>query len=662
MKRAILFICLLWWLAACQQPDETVPTVPTQAMEVLAETAVPTRIVVDEGSAIAEEAAAPTAVPEPTTEPTLTVEPTPLPGTELVVCMGKEPTSLYLYGDSSLPATAVRHALYENLYTSLSYGYQPQALEKMPSLADGDAFFQEVTARENDWVMNAAGRLVRLVEREQVVDASGKTVTFKEGNEVVMQQLVVDFAVKPLVWSDGTAVTAADYLLGFTVASDPDTPNNKTITERTASYEAIDDTHLRWSGIPGYLDITYFSNIWPPLPSHQLQGMTPRQLLDAPEVAQMPLSTGPFVVEEWLPGSEIRLGRNPHYYRASEGLPKLGRLIFRFGTDGATILQDPALGGCDVVTQDVFGQEQLTAVGGDPTPAQQAGAVFHIQPSPIYEHIAFGIDSVFTDDFRRPDWFEDKRVRQAITMCTNRQQMIDELTGGYGEMMHAYIPNQHPLYPADLPEWDYDPVAANALLDEAKLLDLDGDGRRQELSSGTTFTITIGTNNESGLRQQINNIFQENMRDCGIVVETYTRSAGTWFGDGPGGPVFGRRFDLAEFGWLSRVQPNCDLYLSENVTGPESIGLGGWSNVNVTGWRNEAFDTACRAARAALPGTPDYDSNHQAALRIFADELPAMPLFTRIELAVAQPTVQNIQLNTTQPSELWNVFEWDIEE
>ena len=127
MKRAILFICLLWWLAACQQPDETVPTVPTQAMEVLAETAVPTRIVVDEGSAIAEEAAAPTAVPEPTTEPTPTAEPTPLPGTELVVCMGKEPTSLYLYGDSSLPATAVRHALYENLYTSLSYGYQPQA-------------------------------------------------------------------------------------------------------------------------------------------------------------------------------------------------------------------------------------------------------------------------------------------------------------------------------------------------------------------------------------------------------------------------------------------------------------------------------------------------------------------------------------------------------
>lgn len=83
--------------------------------------------------------------------------------------------------------------------------------------------------------------------------------------------------------------------------------------------------------------------------------------------------------------------------------------------------------------------------------------------------------------------------------------------------------------------------------------------------------------------------------------------------------------------------------------------------MNVTGWRNEAFDVACRAARAVLPGTADYEANHQAALRIFADELPALPLFTRIELAVAQPTVQNIRLNTTQPSELWNVFEWDVE-
>lgn len=640
---------------ACQQPDGAVAPAPTATVELLEVTAVPTSMAIDEGAAAVAEN--PTAVPEPTQTPT--VEPTPLPGASLVVCMGQEPTSLAWYGDTSLTATAVRHALYENLYTSLDYGYQPQALEKMPSLADGDAHFQEVVARENDWVINAAGRRVRLVEGEKVVLSGGQTAVFDEGDELAMQQLVVEFAVKPLVWSDGTAVTAADYLLGFAVASDPDTPSNKTVPERTATFQALDDTHFRWVGLPGYLDPAYFLNIWPPLPSHQLQGLTPRQMLEAAEVTQMPLSTGPFVVEEWVPG-ELRLGRNPHYYRASEGLPKLGQLVVRFGVDG-TVLQDGALAGCDVVTQDVFGQDVVTAVAGDPTPAQQAGAVLHVQPSPIYEHIAFGVDSVFSDDFRRPDWFEDKRVRQAIAMCTDRQRMVDELTGGHGQLMHAYIPSQHPLYPADLLQWPYDPAAANTLLDEARLTDLDGDGRRQELSSGTTFTITIGTNGESALRQQINAIFQENMRDCGIVVETYTRSAGTWFGDGPGGPVFGRRFDLAEFGWLSRPQPSCELYLSENVTGPESIGLGGWGNMNVTGWRNEAFDVACRAARAVLPGTADYEANHQAALRIFADELPALPLFTRIELAVAQPTVQNIRLNTTQPSELWNVFEWDVE-
>lgn len=49
------------------------------------------------------------------------------------MCLGSEPTSLFLYGDDSLAATAVRHALYENLYTTLNYDYQPQGLQSCPA-------------------------------------------------------------------------------------------------------------------------------------------------------------------------------------------------------------------------------------------------------------------------------------------------------------------------------------------------------------------------------------------------------------------------------------------------------------------------------------------------------------------------------------------------
>lgn len=651
MKR-VIWLTIVLLLAACQNDSD--PTPAPQPTDAPAETAAATNTPasITEGASDATE---PTPLPTNTAVPipieTAVPSPTPLPDTEIVVCTGTEPQDLYLYGDNSLAATAVRHAIYENLYTTLDYEYQAQALTKMPSLADGDAFLQETVVSDGDWIINASGGLVQLIEDEAVIDINGERVIFSEGDEITMPQLVVDFTVEPMTWSDGTAVSTADYLFSFDIAANLATPTDKTLTERTASFVGTSDTSMRWTGIPGHLNTTYFTNIWSPLPSHQLQQYSAAELLAAPEAIQLPLGNGPFMLEGWEPGVEIRLVRNPHYYRLNQGLPKIGRLTFRFVADSSSLLTDTSLGGCDVVLQDLLTIDQLDAISG-------SGAALHTTPSQIYEHISFGVDSILDYANLQPDWFELAQIRQAIAMCTDRQRMVDELTGGYGEIVHAYIPNQHPLYPADATEWTYDPAAANGLLDDIGFQDYAGDGRRQDVTSGTTMTITLGTHSESPIRQQINAIFQENMRDCGIIVELYERSAGTWFGDGPGGPVFGRRFDLATFGWLARPQPTCNLYLSENITGPESSGLGGWGNVNVTGWSNETYDSACRAAEAALPGLPEYVVNHQTAVRVFTDELPALPLFTRVKLTAASPSVQNVAPNTTQRSELWNVFEW----
>ena len=174
-------------------------------------------------------------------------------------------------------------------------------------------------------------------------------------------------------------------------------------------------------------------------------------------------------------------------------------------------------------------------------------------------------------------------------------------------------------------------------------------------------TITLGTNSESSLRLRITDIFQENMVDCGIPVETYDFPAGTWFAEGPVGRVFGRRFDLAEFAWIGKPLPDCGLYLTENITGPEEGGFGGWQNTNVTGWSSEEFDAACLAALDAMPAGAGYDENQREALRIFAQELPAIPLFTNIKVAAVRPWIQNVKLDPSQPSLLWNIFAWDIE-
>ena len=139
-----------------------------------------------------------------------------------------------------------------------------------------------------------------------------------------------------------------------------------------------------------------------------------------------------------------------------------------------------------------------------------------------------------------------------------------------------------------------------------------------------------------------------------------TRAAGAGFAPGPAGKVFGRQFDLAQLAWINRIQPDCGLYLSRHIPGPILDGFNGWQSVNVSGWSNEAYDAACNEALSSLPGQPGYGEAHQEAMRIFAQELPAMPLFTRMRLAATTPDVLNFRLDSTQPSALWNAFELDM--
>jgi peptide/nickel transport system substrate-binding protein len=510
----------------------------------------------------------------------------------------------------------------------------------------------------------------------QFVRGDGEFVTFDrtltaDGTEpLLMQQMTVDFTFKAMTWSDGTPVTAADSVFSYEIAASPDVPGDQSKIERTASYEATGDLTTTWTGLPGFLDPEYFTNVWTPLPQNQLGDFSAAELVAEASAAPQPLSSGPFVVTEWRRGEALILGPNPSYYRADLALPHITELTMRFDLAGETAVNQIAAG-CDIVTHDAITLSQTP----DILAAAETGELLATFVSNnIFEHIDFGINSWenYGDGARngRPDWFEDVRVRQAITLCTNRQQLVDEITSGQSRILHAYIPDDHPLYPAEAQAWDYDPVAGNSLLDEVGFEDTDGDGFRElverDLSATivatTTMSITLSTNSESDIRLRINELVAADLAACGIQANTLDVNANDWFDDGPFSPLFGRRFDLATFAWRTSIRPPCGLYLSSNVTGPEERGFGGWSNINATGWIDEAYDAACNAALAALPGTPEYAANHLAAAQIFTEQLPIIPLFHYLKTAVTQPTVLNFQPDASQPSELWNLAEFDIEE
>lgn len=652
-------------LAACQ---------PAATPETVIQTVVVTEIVEGEPVEVIQVV---TPTPEPTGPRTL------------VICQGQEPDTLYSFVGAMLAKSHVLEAVYDgylgpgNGIDSNSYAYQPVILEKLPSLADGDASLNSVTVSEGDTVVDAEQNVVSLEPGIMIVPAGETEPVEYTGGEVEMDQLVATFKLLPgLMWSDGTPLTASDSVYSFNLWADPDTDQPKFALERTQSYEATDDLTLVWTGLPGYKDATYYINFFGVYPEHVWGQFTAAELKEAEESTRAPLGYGPYIVDEWVQGDNITLHKNPNYFRADEGLPKFETAVYRFVGEGSNANIAAILSGeCDIVDQ-TSGLDDQSELLLELQSAGQINATF--VTGTVYEHVDFGIQHISYDDGYdggindRPDFFSDIRMRKAFSMCMDRQALIDTILFGQSITIDTYLPPQHPLFNPDVEPVVYDVEAGSALLDEVGWKDPDNDPTTPRVAQGvegvpdgTTLTVAYETT-DSTLRQQITAILQQSMGQCGIQANITLYPAAEWFADGPDGKLFGRRFDLGEFAWLTGVQPACELYKTDQVPGPvgeewisimdgqpRTFSANGWGGQNNTGYSNPVYDAACNKAITSLPGQPSYDEGHLEAQKIFSEDLPVVALFLRIKLAATRPDMCNFIMDPTSNSEMWNIEEFD---
>jgi peptide/nickel transport system substrate-binding protein len=605
-----LLIILSLILAACQAP----PVSP----EPIVETVVVTEVV----------EATPVEVIQ-----VITPTPEPAGPRTLVICTGLNPDTLYPY---SSPGTSI---LYESFaeggwkaFDNNSFAYQPVILEKLPNLADGDAAIDVVTVGEGDLV----------------VDASGGVVTLgPNADQSIM--------IKPV--GGGEAIP---YL---------------------ASYIAIDDLTTMWTGLPGYLDTEYYINFFGPAPEHIWGQYSAAELLEAEESHRKPIGWGPYLIDEWVEGEMITLYKNPNYFRADEGLPKFDTLIIRFSDNAEANIAALLSGECDVLDRNALDADQSQLLL-DLQAADQIRATF--TTGTIWEHVDFGIQHVDYDDgyqlgVDRPDFFSDVRTRRAFAMCIDRQELVEALTFGQSTVIDTYLPPQHPLHNPNVRHYDFDVQEGSALLKEVGWVDQDGDPETPRVAQGV-LNVPNGTRLELALesstgRSQIVTFIQGSLAQCGIRANVQTHSAAEWFADGPQGALFGRQFDLGEFAWLTGVAPPCELYLSNRTTGPageewvsiqdgaeRTFGETGWSDNNNPGFADEEYDRVCNTALGSLPGQPEYEEAHLEAQRIFAEQLPVVPLYPLIRLSATRPDMCGFIVDPTNESEFWNIEEFDYGE
>lgn len=605
-----------------------------------------------------------TATATATVTPAPTPTATPLPPKTLVICQQEEPPSLYLYGEERQKARHIHEAMYDGPIDHRTYAHQPIILEKLPSLKDEDAIVDTIIVQGGDRVVDAYDEPVELEEGMLIYPTecrSAECAVEFDGEPVEMDQLVVTFQMKEnLLWSDGTPLTADDSVYSFELRSAPETPLGKYTELRTDSYESENERTVIWTGLPGYLDPTYYLNFYPPLPRglwEEELGYDAEDLLQAEEATQTPLGWGAFTISEWVKGDHITLSKNPYYFRLNEGLPYVDNVIFRFVDNTNEAVAKLLSGECDIVTQDTNLEAQAELL----LKLQEHGVLeTAFVPDTLWEHVNFGINPA--DARGRPDFFEDVRVRRAIAYCLNRQEIVGTLLHGRSMVLDSYLPPEHPLYADDLVmQYPYDPEKGKALLEEVGWIDGDEDGIREAndvegVRNGTELAFSWQSTSQTFHRRYMER-FQEDLARCGMDVRLENLPLLEFFAQNEDGPLYGRSFDLSSFAWSASTDvPPCDLYLSTETPDEEN----GWSGSNFSGFANEAYDETCLSALRSLPGSAAYVEGHKEAQRIFSEQLPALPLFLRLKIAATRPLVRGFLLDPTENSELWNIEAIDL--
>lgn len=597
-------------------------------------------------------------------------EGTPTPALRiLTVCLGEEPNTLYPYAGLNEAALSVMAAIDDGPIDTLSYNYQPVILQKLPSQADGDVQIVPVSVTAGKAIVDADGNLTALRAGTHLRPASCRTdgcvITYDGFTPLKMDQMSVTFKLRTdLTWSDGTPLTADDSVYAFQLAADKSTPGSKFLVNRTQTYEAADPATIEWWGIPGYFDPSYVTNFWTPAPKHIWSQFKAIELPQIDVAERAPIGWGPYMMQEWIAGDHITLAKNPYYFRIAQGYPKFDELVFRFISDPNAAISELAAGRCDILDPSVHLDTQIALL----QQMQQSKEVrTTFAQGQAIEWLALGIrPSSYDDGYNtakgdRQDSLADPRTRQAIAFCLDRQKAAETILYGESSVPLSFVPTDHPLYSAGVPSYKFDPAAGIQLLEQTGWKDLDGNTAtpRQAVSvknvaAGTPLMLNYYLTSTLQHRQTAE-ILTQSLAQCGIGVNVQYYDQNELYTPGPAGLLFGRHFDLAEFGLATdSIEPPCDWFTTAEI--PNAVN--NWVGTNVTGYQNAEYDAACHNAGLALPDEQSYKDGYHQVQAIFAADLPAIPLYYRLKVAASQADICHFDLDPTA-NPLWNVEAFD---
>jgi peptide/nickel transport system substrate-binding protein len=295
----------------------------------------------------------------------------------------------------------------------------------------------------------------------------------------------VDLSNPRYAWLDKEhPFTAHDYVFFFDMLMHPQVQNGfaKVYYEQLASWKALDDYTLEvvWkrteagnvtqtlliSPLPRFLFA--YSEDGTPIPEASLGLAFNQHWYNNRGL----LGTGPYRMAEYTPGSRIRLERNEDYFDEHPAIKSITYPIYSDRTQTVLKLKSGELS---------FGQLRSGQYREEVLQYQGLPASERPQQSPFLNG-QIKCDLVDQSSYAYIGWnqqsplFSDRRVRSALTMALNRQEIITKVFNGLGKIARGPFLESSGYLAPEVEPLPFDLKRAAALLAEAGWTDTDGDG------------------------------------------------------------------------------------------------------------------------------------------------------------------------------------------
>lgn len=321
---------------------------------------------------------------------------------------------------------------------------------------------------------------------------------------------------------------------------------------------------------------------------------------DASDLATDPVGTGPFMYDSNEFGASLSVVRNPDYWGGGVKLEDATLTYVRDSTTRATMLESG-----DVDMARGLPYPQVSTIEGDPD-------------LDVVGKETMRVYFMFVNTEKAP--LDDVRVRQAINYAIDRDEVVDvALEGVGGVSAKGVFPSIFPWANDELAGYSHNQATALALLEDAGITDIDGDGTLEY--DGADFTLNIKTYTSRAAMQPSVEVIQSQLEDIGIVVTT------DFTGSGPVKEAMtAGTYDLAFYSYGVAPSGDPDYYLTAHFDSTAGYKENGW-----TRYSNATVNSLLASAREEmdLDKRKDYYDQAQA---IIVEESPEMFIFHEKEL------------------------------